>query len=169
MKIDSKNQTFNRVENFDIEALRQAFNEGRLYVQPRQENPEELRERGIHSILEYVSRIDDCTSSIYRTHIRAIWTALLTDETFSPLFFFSRYASNRGEVNWYRVNVLICLLREHDVYQSKLYTGVSLHLRCERAARRNTHYTCMNRYLLEHHDMVIFKRILHHFENSGTL
>ena len=179
-----QNQNLVLIEDFDLEAITKAFKEGRLYMAPigagsksfngsngsnlkPSETPETLRAHAIAEILTYVSRIDACTSSNYRTHIRAIWEALLVDEAFSQLFFFTRYRSTRGKINWYRVNVLICLLREHHVYQSDRFTGVDLHLRCEQATRRNTHYTCMNRYLLEHREMVMFKRLLMPFLNHS--
>lgn len=162
MKIDSKNQTFHRVENFDIEALRKAFAEGRLYVQPRQENPDELRERGIHSILEYVSRIDDCTSSIYRPYIREVWERIVREPSLTELFFLNRYASSKGKVNWYRVNVFICLMLERGIYR-KEYTGVDLHCLCEGTTKKGMHYMGMYRYQLESHYLTILKRTLTKF------
>lgn len=136
------------VEDFDLQTLQEAFSEGRLFITPRQESAEALRERGIHSILEYVSRIDDCTSSTYRPHIRDIWSQMLHDEVLGDLFFYTRYARNRGEVNWYRVTVMVCLLREWNVYNSQ-YSGSDLHCILEGTNKRNGRYTGMNRYLLD--------------------
>lgn len=143
-----KNPSFQQVESFDLNLLRQAFAEGRLFIIPREESAQELRERGIHSILNYVSRIDDCTSSDYRPHIRDIWEQTLHDETLGELFFYTRYSHNRGEVNWYRVTVMVCLLREWNVYSSQ-YSGSDLHCILEGTKKRNGRYTGMNRYLFD--------------------
>lgn len=143
-----KNPSFQQVESFDLNLLRQAFAEGRLFITPREESAQELRERGIHSILNYVSHIDDCTSSDYRPHIRDIWEQTLHDETLGELFFYTRYSHNRGEVNWYRVTVMVCLLREWNVYSSQ-YSGSDLHCILECTKKRNGRYTGMNRYLFD--------------------
>lgn len=140
--------SYQEVEIFDLNLLRQAFEEGRLFIAPREESAEALREKGIRTILDYVSRIDDCTSSDYRTRIRDIWEQMLRDETLGDLFFYTRYAHNRGEVNWYRVTVMVCLLREWNVYNNQ-YSGSDLHCILEGTKKRNGRYTGMNRYLLD--------------------
>lgn len=139
---------FQQVESFDLTLLRQAFNEGRLFIAPREESAEALREKGIRTILDYVSRIDDCTSTDYRTRIRDIWSQVLHDEVLGDLFFYTRYARNRGEVNWYRVTVMVCLLHEWNVYSNQ-YSGSDLHCILEGTKKRNGRYTGMNRYLLD--------------------
>lgn len=161
-----QNLNFEQVKSFDLLALQKAFEEGRLYIVPSAPSESVMRQEGIRKIMEYVSRIDECASTSYTSHIRDIWQALLSDPTFSPLFFLTRYQASRGKVNWYRVNVLICLMREYNIYQYDRYTGLDLHLRCERATSRNTHYTCMNRYQLERQEMKVFRRILQQF-NEG--
>lgn len=151
---------------FDLNQILVALNEGRLFIQPKTKSEAELREEGIQKILQYVCQIDDCASDHYRQHIQQLWHDILCDERLQPLFFLGRYRTSRGQVNWYRVNVFICLLREWNVYQHDRYTGVDLHLRCERTDKRNTHYTCMNRYLLEHRDMVLVKRLIQAFSEK---
>ena len=140
--------SYQQVEIFDLDTIRQAFEEGRLFIAPREESAEALREKGIRTILDYVSRIDDCTSSDYRTRIRDIWSQVLHDEVLGDLFFYTRYARNRGEVNWYRVTVMVCLLREWNVYSNQ-YSGSDLHCILEGTKKRNGRYTGMNRYLLD--------------------
>lgn len=147
------------VEDFDLHALKQAYNEGRLYIQPRTETDQEVRQRGMCSIMEYVGRIDDCAYPEYSTHIRDVWNAIVHDPSLTELFFLTRYASSRGEVNWYRVNVVICLLLELGVYR-KEFTGVDLHCLCERTTRKGKHYQGMYRYQLETRYRGIFRGIL---------
>lgn len=143
-----QNLSFQQVEAFDLNLLQKAFDEGRLFIVPRQESAQDLREKGIRSILDYVSRIDDYTSSDYRSHIRDIWSQMLHDDVLGDLFFYTRYARNRGEVNWYRVTVFVCLLREWQVYRNDV-SASDLHCILEGTQKRNGRYTGMNRYLLD--------------------
>lgn len=151
--------SFKKVETFDLNRLFQAFNEGRLFIIPHEESVEELREKGIHSILEYVSRIDDCTSSIYRSHIRMIWEQILRDPVLGNLFFYTRYARNRGEVNWYRVTAAVCLLHDWNVYRND-FTSTQLHCVLEGAKKRNSRYTGMSRYLFDHDYFALIRKKL---------
>lgn len=136
---------FQRVEAFDLNLIKKAFEEGRLFIVPRQESTQDLREKGIHSILDYVSRIDDYTSSNYRSRIRDIWSQMLHDDVLGDLFFYTRYARNRGEVNWYCVTAFVCLLREWQVYSNDV-SATNLHCILEGISKRNGRYTGMSRY-----------------------
>ena len=142
------------VVDFDIDTLRKAFLEGRLYIlQPA--TPSDIREESIRKILHYVSRIDACASRQYLTTIGQLWQELLRSPQLGDLFFLSRYSTTRGQPNWYRVNAVVLALLEHGIYCQGRYTAVELHLLMEQSTRRNSHYTSMNRYLLERHHMKI--------------
>lgn len=162
------------VEKFDIIALLEAFSDGRLFTLPSRPSDEDIRQMGISDILKYVSHIDGCVRTNYVTHIRTIWDALVTDPEFGELFFLKRYWNTRGMVNWYRVNVIISLLREHGVYDSNLYTNIDLYMRCESSMRnehttlklfqnRHNYYTGMGRYLLNRKQLTMFRTILSRF------
>ncbi len=136
-----------QVEDFNIDNLKKAFLEGRLYIQSS--TPEKSREAGIQAILRYVSRIDACASDAYRSSIHTLWEQILCSPELGDLFFLNRYSNSRGEPNWYRVNVVMAVLLENNIYKRNAYTAVQLHLMMEQSEKRNSHYTGMNRYLLE--------------------
>ena len=142
---------FYRVEDFNIDTLKQAFLEGRLYIQST--TPETSREEGIRAILQYVSRIDSCASPAYASSIHRLWKKILHSPELGDLFFLNRYSSNRGKPNWYRVNAVVTVLLEHNIYRQDEFTAVQLHLLMEQTDKRNSHYTSMNRYLLERHQV----------------
>ena len=135
-----------QVEDFNIDNLKKAFLEGRLYIQSLP--PEKSREAGIQAILRYVSRIDACASDAYRSSIHTLWEQILCSPELGDLFFLNRYSNSRGEPNWYRVNVVMAVLLENNIYKRDAYTAVQLHLMMEQSEKRNSHYTGMNRYLL---------------------
>ena len=136
-----------QVEDFNIDNLKKAFLEGRLYIQSS--TPKKSREAGIQAILRYVSRIDACASDAYRSSIHTLWEQILCSPELGDLFFLNRYSNSRGEPNWFRVNVVMAVLLENNIYKRDAYTAVQLHLMMEQSEKRNSHYTGMNRYLLE--------------------
>lgn len=149
------------IDDFDVNILKQAALEGRLFISQTAvaHDIQSQRAEGINLILNYVSRIDSCASPQHASGISKLWNCILHSEELGDLFFYQRYRSTRGEVNWYRVNVVICLLREMGVYREE-FTGVELHCRCERSAKRNAHYTGMSRYLLERSEIVTLKNLV---------
>ncbi len=50
---------------------------------------------------------------------------------------------------------MVTVLLKHNIYQRDAYTAIDLHLRMEQSVKRNSHYTSMNRYLLERHQVKI--------------
>ena len=46
------------VEDFNIDTLREAFRQKRLYIQTETKSAKSIREEGIQAILQYVSRIE---------------------------------------------------------------------------------------------------------------
>ena len=150
------------VSSFDIHALKQAFQEGRLYIRPNAEEKSEetIREEGIHSILQYVSHIDECTSEKYLSNIRQLWEQILHSPELEDLFFLNRYKNTRGQPNWYRVNVVMAFLLEQNVYCKNTYTAMELHMKMEQTDKRTKFYTGMGRYLLENKERSILKKML---------
>ena len=150
------------VSSFDIHALKQAFQEGRLYIKQTTEEKTEtnIREEGIHSILQYVSHIDECTSEKYLSNIRQLWEQILHSPELEDLFFLNRYKNTRGQPNWYRVNVVMVFLLEQNVYCRDTYTAMELHMKMEQTDKRTKFYTGMGRYLLENKERSILKKML---------
>jgi hypothetical protein len=150
------------VSSFDIHALKQAFLEGRLYIRLKavEKSEETIREEGIHSILQYVSHIDECTSEKYQSTIHQLWEQILHSPELEDLFFLNRYKNTRGQPNWYRVNVVMAFLLEQNVYCKNTYTAMELHMKMEQTDKRTKFYTGMGRYLLENKERSILKKML---------
>lgn len=146
------------IEDFDIRLLRQAAREGRLYLQPELQ-PVTQQEEGIRQILQYVQTIDGCASDRFRPFIRRLWQQVLYDGELGNLFFFTRYSLKRGQVNWYRVTVLVCLLREWKVYKHE-FTASELHCRLESSKKRSKYYTGMGRYLFDRNQRTVIRTII---------
>lgn len=150
------------VSSFDIHTLKEAFLEGRLYIKQTTEEKTEtnIREEGIHSILQYVSHIDECTTEKYLSNIRQLWEQILHSPELEDLFFLNRYKNTRGQPNWYRVNVVMVFLLEQNVYCRDTYTAMELHMKMEQTDKRTKFYTGMGRYLLENKERSILKKML---------
>ena len=146
-------------EDFEnVESLLRAAREGRLFVVAPNPSAETVEQR-IDKILAYVDRISPYALN---GHVREIWTAILHNEQLQPLFFLTRYQQTRGQVNWYRVTAVVCLLHEQRVYQQEV-SAVQLHCRLEGSEHRTNYYSGMSRYLLEHDQIRIIKQILTQF------
>lgn len=143
------------VEDFDIDTLKEAFLQRRLYIQKVEKSEASVREEGIQAILQYVARIHACASRAFASSIHQLWDEILRSPELGDLFFLNRYSSNRGMPNWYRVNAVVTVLLEKNIYNRSIYTSIQLHLMMEQAEKRNSHYTSMNRYLLERHQIKI--------------
>ena len=143
------------VEDFDIDTLKEAFLQRRLYIQKVEKSEASIREEGIQAILQYVARIHACASRAFASSIHQLWEEILHSPELGDLFFLNRYSSNRGKPNWYRVNAVMMILLENNIYNRSTYTSIRLHLMMEQSEKRNSHYTSMNRYLLERHQIKI--------------
>ena len=152
------------IEDFDIDLLRRAAREGRLFIAPEGSTTGSLtidnRQQLVVSILTYVQPI-----AVYSSCLRVgdIWEAILHDPRLAPLFFFQRYSSSRGKVNWYRVTALVCLMRENGIYNKDI-PAQRLHCILEGTQRRTNRYTGMSRYLFEHAQIRALREILNKFK-----
>lgn len=147
-------------EDFEnMDSLLRAAQEGRLFI-AAPTPPVETTEQRIDEILAYVDRISPYALN---GNVREIWTAILHDEQLQPLFFLTRYSRTRGQVNWYRVTVMVCLLHEQGVYRQDM-KAVELHCLLEGSKRRTNRYSGMSRYQLERSEIRVIKRILAQFE-----
>lgn len=163
--MEAKTSNFVLIEDFDLAVIRQAFREGRLYILPADKPADVVREEGIQAILSYVSRIDDCSSSLYHTHIREIWEHILRDQMLNHLFFMEK-GKRRNQPNWYRVTSVVGNLRESNVYRKEDYNFMQLHLQLEGTKRKNGRYTGSTLYYLSNKELTALRRILKDFAES---
>ena len=142
----------------DMEGLLRAAHEGRLFMVPPTPSAESAEQR-IAEILTYVDRLSPYALN---AQVHEIWVSILHDEQLQPLFFLNRYSRTRGQVNWYRVTVVVCLLHEQGVYRQDM-KAVQLHCLLEGSEHRTNYYSGMSRYLLERSEIRVVKRILAQF------
>ena len=169
MKLKKLNSSLVEVhpEDFDVQTLRQAAREGRLYVAQPPLTEEEAKaklQKGCAQILDYVKRID-CYATL--PAVGELWSEIVSDELIQPTLFFKRYSRNRGEVNWYRVTAIVCLLREEEVYQKKV-TAVQLHCVMEGTKSRTSVYSGMGGYLFNGQEIKRIKAIVRKFGISAN-
>ena len=142
----------------DMEGLLRAAHEGRLFMVPPTPSAESAEQR-IAEILAYVDRLSPYALN---AQVHEIWVSILHDEQLQSLFFLTRYSRKCGQVNWYRVTVVVCLLHEQGVYRQDM-KAVQLHCLLEGSEHRTNYYSGMSRYLLERPEIRVVKRILAQF------
>lgn len=143
----------------EMEGLQRAAHERRLFIMPPAPSVESTEQR-IAEILAYVDRLSPYALN---AQVHEIWSAILQDEQLQPLFFLTRYSRTRGQVNWYRVTAVVCLLHEQGVYRQEV-SAVQLHCLLEGSERRTNRYSGMSRYQLEWPQVRIIKQILASFK-----
>ena len=134
-----------------VEALRQAAREGRLFILPAEVINTSKREESIQAILTYVARIDDCAEEVYRPHIRAIWEAIVRSEQGKNLFVLQRREKKRGNPNYYRVTVTVEYLQAIGVYKTNILLP-DLHRKMEQIKSNDPtepHYWSKSNYPLD--------------------
>ena len=150
--IDANKMVCVREEMFQqMEFLRQAAREGRLFILPAEVINTSKREESIQAILTYVARIDDCAEEAYRPHIRAIWEAILRSEQLKNLFVLQRGEKKRGNPNYYRVTVTVEYLQAIGVYKTNILLP-DLHRKMEQIKSNDpteSHYLSKSNYPLD--------------------
>lgn len=155
MKKQNLNLMAVSLEDFDAKSLRRAAREGRLFIALPDDEPKSA-DSAINEILTHVGRISEYATT---PKVGDIWQAILHDADLSPLFFLTRYRNTRGKINWYRVMVVVCLLREKGIYREDI-SAKELCKYIEGAPQSPTHYSGMGRYQLELRQIRLLYRIL---------
>ena len=155
MKKQNLNLMAVSLEDFDAKSLRRAAREGRLFIALPDDEPKSA-DSAINEILTHVGRISEYATT---PKVGDIWQAILHDADLSPLFFLTRYSSTRGQINWYRVAAVVCLLREKGIYQKDI-SGKELCRCMEGATQCPKHYSGMGPYLLDVDQMRLVREIL---------
>ena len=155
MKKQNLNLMAVSLEDFDAKSLRRAAREGRLFIALPDDEPKSA-DSAINEILTHVGRISEYATT---PKVDDIWQAILHDADLSPLFFLTRYRNTRGKINWYRVMVVVCLLREKGIYQKDI-SGKELCRCMEGATQCPKHYSGMGPYLLDVVQMGLVREIL---------
>lgn len=130
--------------DFDAEALLQAAREGRLYLQPRPQDQEQLRRQAEAEIMGYVAHIHPCAAPPYARTVEALWRRIVQHPLMAPALYMQK-GSRKGRPNLYFVTAVALYLHNRGVYRTE-FSAVQLHLRMEQATRRSPVYTSAAHY-----------------------
>ncbi len=131
-------------EDFNAAALLEAAREGRLYLAVV-DDPTQLSEECREEILAYVGRIGHCGNGFTADQLHTLWQQLLAEPVLAPYFRMSN-GKNRGKVNYYRVTLVVDMLRDNGLYDSDRYSTLQLHLLMEQKSCKSSFYTSRNNY-----------------------
>lgn len=106
-------------EDFDVELLKAAAREGRLYVD--EEKREVSKEEVIKEVRAYVARIKVFVTKAFSLSIDKIWEQILANDDFVKFLTPGRNVQKCQVFNKYNVMRIICVLRENGVYED--YSG----------------------------------------------
>ena len=141
------------------ELIRSAYYDNRLFVVLPELTDAELRENGIQAILVYVSRIDFCSSERYQPFMHEMWERILRDSILGNCFFMEK-GKCKNKPNWYRVTMVVGILRERNVYRKDEFNFLQLHLLLEETTRRNGRYSGSTLYYLDYEVNKLLMKII---------
>ena len=110
-----KNLTKVRPEGFDVETLKAAAREGRLYIDESKESVS--REQVIEEVRAYVQRIKVLATPNYRSLVDELWGHILASDEFVDFLTPGTKAKKCRVFDKYKVMRIIGVLRENGVYQ----------------------------------------------------
>ena len=104
-----------RPEDFDVEKLLAAAREGRLYVDEGRKsvNKEEVAKE----VRAYVARIRTFVTPRFRSSVDELWEEILCDDDFIDYLMPGSKTTLCCDFNKYSVMRIVCVLREHGVYE----------------------------------------------------
>ena len=102
-------------EGFDVEELRIAAREGRLFMIPRRTVPD--KQSVIINVRAYVARIERMVAPDYRTTINCIWNRLFEIETLADMMMPKPKSRKFRDFDKYTVMSVVGILIERGVYQ----------------------------------------------------
>ena len=101
-------------EDFDVDELRQALREGRLYIDTTKKiSPEEV----INYVRTYIKPIRSLVTPAFRTSIDALWNDIFHCDELLNLLMPTSKARKFNDFNKYGVMGIICVLRSNGVYE----------------------------------------------------
>ena len=145
------------IGEFHIPTLREAAREGRLYIRARLKDKEEERREREAAIMAYVSAIDKYVMPEYQSRIKRIWRELINHPVFCNDLVIKK-GRRQGTFNRYMVTVIVCWMREMNIYSSDI-SAQDLHLIMEHCTRRNRYYTGMQNYTLTKKQRMWLKKV----------
>ena len=114
------------IGDFHIPTLKMAAREGRLFMRARIINEEEESREREATIIAYVSAIDKYVMPEYQSRIKRIWRELINHPVFCNDLVIKK-GRQQGTFNRYMVTVIVCWMREMNIYSSDI-SAQDLHL-----------------------------------------
>ena len=146
-----------RPEDFDAEALKQAAEEGRLFIVPSPRSLSITLKNNARQVLCYVAPLRMYTKSTYRAQHRDLWKAIVNHPDFFQRFTIQK-GKNEGSMNKYFIMSIVDCLKNLGFYQE--VTSLQLHRILEQTDTRNKYYNNMGQYALERSDVRILRELL---------
>lgn len=103
------------VDEFDVELLVKAAQEGKLYIDCAGDGIS--KERVVNEVRAYVRRIDSLVTARFRASVGDIWNQILSNQNFVAYLMPGTKARKCRKFDKYNVMRIIGVLREKDVYE----------------------------------------------------
>ena len=149
-----------RPEDFDVEALLAAAQEGRLYVD--ESKKEVSRDIIIREVRAYVGRIQTLVTKEFSSSIDDLWEQILSTEEFLQFLTPSCKAKKCREFNKYSVMRIVCVLREKGVYEE--FNDTKYNALMEQTDNDTPYRKYLSMGLEQHHLLVKLRKIVAQYQ-----
>lgn len=150
-----KNLAKVRPEDFDVKMLMAAAREGKLYLDERVDvNKEDVKE----NVRAYVARIMMFATQEFCSSVDKLWEQILCDEDFIDYLMPGSKATLCCNFNKYSVMRIVCVLREHGVYEQ--YSDRKYDALFEPEVKDSPYRKYLGKGINEHYLLVKLRKIL---------
>lgn len=146
-----------RPEDFDAEALKQAAEEGRLFITPSSCSISRTLKNNARQVLRYVAPLRTYTNPTYRSQYHNLWKTIVNHPNFFQRFTIQK-GKNEGSMNKYFIMAIVDCLKNLGLYQN--VNSLQLHRVLEKIDTRNTYYNSMGQYALECSESRILRELM---------
>lgn len=144
-------------EDFDAEALKQAAEEGRLFITPSPRSILRTLQSNARQVLRYVAPLRTYAHPTYRPQYHTLWKAIVNHPNLFQRFTIQK-GKNEGSMNKYLIMSIVDCLKNLGFYQD--LNSLQLHRILEKIDTRNKYYNNMGQYVLEPSDSKILRELL---------
>ena len=123
------------------------WQEGRLYTKAEdtEVSAEDLLLRCQQEALVYVQGINDFVTDKWRPRIEKVWTAIISDNTFTPMLVMQK-GRMQGHLNRYTITNIVAHMMALKIYQGD--NLLVLHKKLEGTSKKNSIYKGAGAYCL---------------------
>lgn len=150
----------------NIDELRQAAREGRLYLVPKSE--EVSRKAVVNNVRTYVKGIETFASKPFKDKVGLVWEEVFKQEVFVDMLMPNPKQKKCRLFNKYTVMRIVGIMREHGVYDER-YTARKISAALEGVSHEESYHSFLSRGFKHKKDLSLLLQIINGLRKEPKL